>query len=112
MPMSAKLNTEAEVRALLTDLWQRHLPSMHERLLVLDQAAHSISEGRLPEAQREEAQSIAHKLAGNLGMFGHQQAGSIASDIEQALKEHTPETLNQVPYLTHHLREVLAPYLT
>lgn len=110
--MSAKPNTELEVQALLADLWRRHLPSMHERLHVLDRAARSVTAGQLPDAQREEAQSIAHKLAGNLGMFGYQQAGSIASDIEQALKEHTPETLNQVPPLTQHLREVLAPYLT
>jgi HPt (histidine-containing phosphotransfer) domain-containing protein len=109
--MSAKPNPEAEIQALLSDLWQRHLPSMRERLLVLDQTAQSVTAGQLAEPQREEAQSIAHKLAGNLGMFGYQQAGSIASAIEHALKEHTPETLHQLPPLTQHLREVLAPYL-
>jgi len=110
--MSAKPNAEAEIQALLSDLWQRHLPAMHERLAVLDRTAQSLIAGRLPEPQREEAQSIAHKLAGNLGMFGYQQAGSIASEIEQALKEQTPELLKQVPHLTLKLREVLAPYLT
>ena len=102
---------DADIGAMLADLWQRHLPSMHERLDLLDRAALFAAAGRLSESTRAEAQSIAHKLAGNLGMFGYGAAGSIASDIEQILKVPTPRTLVRLASLARQLRQTLAPYL-
>jgi HPt (histidine-containing phosphotransfer) domain-containing protein len=108
--MSAN-HADAEISALLADLWQRHLPSTHERLNLLDHAALAAAAGRLDEPGRAEAQSVAHKLAGNLGMFGHGQAGSVASEIEHILKEPTPETLSQLAALARRLRHTLEPHL-
>lgn len=102
---------DAEINALLADLWQRHLPSMHERLKTLDRAALLAATGSLAENERTEALSIAHKLAGNLGMFGHGQAGSVASEIEHILKEPTPESLAHLATLARRLRHALAPHL-
>lgn len=109
--MSGDINADAEIKALLTELWQRHLPSMHERLKVIDDASLSAVNGRLDEPERAEAQSIAHKLAGNLGMFGYKEAGSIASEIEQILKEPSPESLTLLSGLASKLRNVLQPHL-
>jgi HPt (histidine-containing phosphotransfer) domain-containing protein len=102
--------SDAEIQALLADLWKRHLPQLIERLTLLEQAAHS-GIASLSEEQRAEAQSTAHKLAGNLGMFGHKQAGDTASQIEQTFKNPTPETLAALPALVAQLREALAQHL-
>jgi HPt (histidine-containing phosphotransfer) domain-containing protein len=100
-----------QIDALLADLWQRHLPTLHERLNILDQAAEGACSGVMSERCREEALSIAHKLSGNLGMFGCHQAGQIASQIEHILKSPTPEELVRFPALAHELRTILASRL-
>ncbi|WP_260705356.1 Hpt domain-containing protein [Edaphobacter flagellatus] len=102
---------DTEINALLADLWKRHLPSMHERLKTLDRAALLAAAGRLAENERAEALSTAHKLAGNLGMFGYKLAGSVASEMEHILKEPTPETLGHLAALARRLRHTLAPHL-
>jgi HPt (histidine-containing phosphotransfer) domain-containing protein len=102
---------DGKIEALLAELWQRHLPTLRERLDLLDRTAAEASSGTLAEASRLEALSVAHKLAGNLGMFGHQQATEIASAMEQVLKTPTPETLAALPGLAIDLRNKLAPAL-
>ena len=102
---------DAEIKALLAEMWQRHLPATRERLSLLDHAALAATAGELKEPERAEALSVAHKLAGNLGMFGHNEASSIASEIEQILKEPTEETLSHVATLVRQLRQVLEPHL-
>jgi HPt (histidine-containing phosphotransfer) domain-containing protein len=102
---------DEKIEALLADLWQRHLPTLRERLDLLDRAAAEASSGTLEEASRLEAHSVAHKLAGNLGMFGHQQATEIASSMEQILKTPTPETLTNLTSLATELRQNLTASL-
>jgi len=109
--MDMNSNAEEEINALLADLWQRHLPSMRERLEALERAALDGSEQRLNETERAEAQSVAHKLSGNLGMFGHQQAGLIAGEIEQLLKSPSEETTSRLVPLVQKLRQTLNPHL-
>jgi HPt (histidine-containing phosphotransfer) domain-containing protein len=109
--MDTNSNAEEEINALLAELWQRHLPTTRERLEALERAAVDVSEQHLGEAERAEAQSIAHKLSGNLGMFGYQQAGSIAGEIERVLKSPTEETLPRFISLVQELRETLEPHL-
>jgi HPt (histidine-containing phosphotransfer) domain-containing protein len=100
-----------EIRSLLADLWQRHLPTLLERLDLLDRTAKEAASGNLPEPTREEAQSVAHKLAGNLGMFEHSEAGDIASQMEQILKAPTDQTLPELTPLAQALRQKLSPNL-
>ena len=102
---------DTEIQALLADLWRRHLPSLVERIVVLERAAAEATSGTIPEAVRAEAQSVAHKLAGNLGMFGHRQAGEIASQIEQTLKAPAPETLAGLAPVVASLRQSLNGHL-
>lgn len=109
--MSQNPNADAEINALLADLWQRHLPSTRERLAVLDRAAMAVSANNFDEPTRAEAQAIAHKLSGNLGMFGYQQAGAIAGEIEHILKAPAPNTFSLLVPLVEQLRRTLEPYL-
>ena len=109
--MTTNPNADVEIQALLADLWKKHLPSMRDRLNLLEQAASSAYGGSLGKEQCEEAMSVAHKLAGNLGMFGHNEAGAIASEIEQVYKNLSPETVVQLAALTRKLRQSLEPHL-
>jgi HPt (histidine-containing phosphotransfer) domain-containing protein len=99
---------DGKIDSMIAELWQRHLPLMRERLDVLDRTAADAASGMLSEDSRAEALSIAHKLAGNLGMFGYHQGSEIASEIEQTLKEPTPESLSALTIQARQLREALA----
>lgn len=104
-------NPSGEIDSLLANLWQRHLPTLRERLDLLTRTAAQAATGSLDETARAEGQSVAHKLSGNLGMFGHHKAGDIASQIEHILKIPTPETLCQLTSLAQSLRETVAANL-
>jgi HPt (histidine-containing phosphotransfer) domain-containing protein len=103
--------TEAKVDNLIAELWQKHLPSLRERLALLDRTAVEASSGSLPEGSRAEALTVAHKLAGNLGMFGYPQGSAVASEMEHILKAPTPQTLPRLATLAAQLRQTLAPGL-
>lgn len=98
---------EAKVDHLIAELWRKGLPSLRDRLDTLDRAAAEAASGALAEATRAEAQSIAHKLAGNLGMFGYPKGSEVASKMEHTLKAPTPETLATLPGLAKQLRQTL-----
>ena len=56
-----------KIDTLLADLWRKNLPTLRERLDLLDLIAASASSGTIPPDSRDEAISIAHKLSGSLG---------------------------------------------
>lgn len=99
---------EAKISTLLSNLWERNLPTLRERLDILDRAASTASSGELPEDSRAEALDIAHRLSGSLGMFGYHQGTEIARQIEQILKAPTPATLLGLTSLTRDLHQSLA----
>jgi HPt (histidine-containing phosphotransfer) domain-containing protein len=103
--------TEAKVDNLIAELWQKHLPNLRERLALIDRTAVEASSGTLAETSRAEALSIAHKLAGNLGMFGYPIGSEVASQIEHILKAPTSENLTRLATLATQLRQALAPGL-
>ena len=111
MAMIEDKGVEEEINTLLADLWQKHLPALRERLGLLDDAALDATAGRLTDPKRAEAQSVAHKLAGNLGMFGHGEAGSLASEIEQIYKDPSEEAFEKLPALARSLRQQLSSHL-
>jgi HPt (histidine-containing phosphotransfer) domain-containing protein len=98
---------EAKIEALLSELWERNLPTLHERLNVLDRAASEAASGSLTEASRTEALDIAHKLSGSLGLFGRHQGTEIVRKIEQILNSPVPSALVRLTPLATELRRVL-----
>ena len=78
-------NNDAQARALelLKVLWEQHKGTIFERLAELERASHSALE--LSGESRQEACSIAHKLAGSLGTFGFRQGSELARDSEHIL---------------------------
>jgi HPt (histidine-containing phosphotransfer) domain-containing protein len=99
---------DSQIDALLVQLWQKNLPTIRERLDLMDKFGSLAVSGELDEATRVEALNIAHKLAGSLGMYGYQQGTEIASKIERILKSPTPETLATLSTLATDLRKSLA----
>jgi HPt (histidine-containing phosphotransfer) domain-containing protein len=93
---------------LLLQLWQKNLPTIRQRLDLLDQFSSAAVSGKLEEPTRIEALNIAHKLAGSLGMYGYQQGTEVASKMERILKSPTPETLTTLGALAADLRKSLA----
>jgi HPt (histidine-containing phosphotransfer) domain-containing protein len=97
-----------QIDTLLADLWKKNLPTVRERLALLDRIASTAASGTLAEDTRLEALTVAHKLSGSLGMFGYQQGTQIAASIERILKEPTPQDLATLTVLAADLRQSLA----
>jgi HPt (histidine-containing phosphotransfer) domain-containing protein len=93
---------------VIAQLWQKNLPTIRERLDLLDQLGSAAVSGTLEEPTRIEALNIAHNLAGSLGMYGYQQGTEVASKMERILKSPTPETLVTLRALAADLRKSLA----
>jgi HPt (histidine-containing phosphotransfer) domain-containing protein len=106
--LATKKSAPDQIDTVLAQLWQKNLPTIRERLDLLDQFASAASTGALDEATRVEALGIAHKLAGSLGMYGYQQGTEVASKMERILKSPTPETLITLRSLAVDLRKSLA----
>ena len=101
-------DTQTQIDTVLAQLWQKNLPTLRERLDLLDQFGSAAASGTLDEPTRIEALNIAHKLAGSLGMYGYQQGTEVASKMERILKFPTPETLVTLQSLATDLRASLA----
>jgi HPt (histidine-containing phosphotransfer) domain-containing protein len=101
-----QINTQID--DILLQLWQKNLPTIRERLDLMDQFGLAAATGTLAETTRIEALNIAHKLAGSLGMYGYQQGTEVASKMERILKSPTPETLATLRTLATDLRESLS----
>jgi HPt (histidine-containing phosphotransfer) domain-containing protein len=101
------INDDEKIETLLATLWQRQLPLLRERLDLLDRTAAEASAGLLSEASRNEALSVAHKLAGSLGMFGYHRGTETARTIEMILKTPTRDTLPDLACLARNLRATL-----
>jgi HPt (histidine-containing phosphotransfer) domain-containing protein len=104
--MKAPINDQID--DLLLQLWQKNLPTIRQRLELMDQFGSAAVSGSLEEHTRIEALNIAHKLAGSLGMYGYQKGTEVASKMERILKSPTPETLATLRALAADLRKSLA----
>ncbi len=89
---------------LLALIWQRNLPLTRDRLERLEAAAREAEAGQLSASTRFEALSMAHKLAGCLGMFGFPNATETARQLELLLETGALQSAPQLRLLTERLR--------
>lgn len=75
------------MQQMLAELWQQHRAAIHERVAIISKATEALSLGSISDAQLEEAQSAAHKLAGVLGTFGRSNGTGLARAIENWLAD-------------------------
>jgi HPt (histidine-containing phosphotransfer) domain-containing protein len=87
------------------DIWNRNRDQTIARLDLLDRAAEA---DPLTEQLRKEAMSIAHKLAGSLGMFGFNDGTRLARSIEHHLETAHPSSAT-LTNLSAELRQSLFP---
>jgi HPt (histidine-containing phosphotransfer) domain-containing protein len=85
------------IAAALASLWERNLPVLLARLDLLTKAA---AADPLPDELRLEAVGVAHKLAGSLGMFGYNEATTIARSLEHTLEHEHPDRERVLKLLT------------
>ncbi len=101
-------DSQEKTDALLASLWLRNRPIVEERLATLDRAASFAAAGALEQDLREEAVDTAHKLAGSLGMYGHDDGTRLARQLEMLLDYPTPDPA-QIRTLATQLRSSLFP---
>ncbi|MCU1323563.1 MAG: Hpt domain protein [Acidobacteriaceae bacterium] len=108
------MNSEAaaETAALIANLWQRQLPTLHERLDTLDRIAASSAHGSISAEDRQEGIAISHKFAGSLGMYGYARGSQVASEMETFLRSDEAFDPGVLLSLTFQLRESIFPTLS
>ena len=86
--LTAPMDQQQKLQQMLAALWQQHRSAIEERVDILSRACDALRQGNLTMADREEAQSAAHKLAGVLGTFGRTEGTDVARRMEILLADH------------------------
>ncbi|NJN07440.1 MAG: response regulator [Richelia sp. RM2_1_2] len=92
-------NKQQQTKEALTKLWEKLKVQSIEGVEILEQAVSALLENNLEEELRENAQRVAHKLAGRLGIFSFSQGSDLAREIEQIFKLQVNLDRNQGLYL-------------
>jgi HPt (histidine-containing phosphotransfer) domain-containing protein len=71
---------------LLQSIWSEQYELLADRIGVIERATSALEDDSLEEGLRVQAQRAAHMLAGSIGVFGFQQAGEAARDLELELE--------------------------
>lgn len=96
-------SSESVFQASMAGLWTKYQDLMTQRVEALTAGAAAIAADTLtPDIQAEAAQA-AHKLAGVLGMFEHDEGSDLARDIEIRLESVSAADWQQVPPLVEQL---------
>ncbi len=98
---------QERLSSLLSKMWKRNLPEIEARIAVLDRAASAAIIGPLAPDLHQEALSVAHKLAGSLGMYGYWHASELARLIEQLLEANIPIQSTRLLDQTAELRRAI-----
>jgi len=103
--VTREADAEEKTRTLVASLWIKSRPTIEARVELLERA--SVADP-LGDELRAEAHSVAHKLAGSLGMFGFPEGTRVARELELRLEISgaDPAVLAD---LTKQLREILFP---
>ncbi len=106
---STNSKADAETQALIAELWQRYLPTTHERLDILDRLAAKSATQPLSKQEHDEVIAISHKFAGNLGMYGFPKGSEFAMKIEQLFRSVPSPSADTFRHLTTSMRESIFP---
>ena len=101
-------NAQTRTTQLIADLWRKNEPQILARLALLEDATAAADAGVLSDPQRTEAESLSHKLAGSLGMFGFPAGTTIARALEDEFHLDAPDPA-VLKTLTYRLRTTLFP---
>lgn len=99
-------DTTQQVKAITTKVWDRFKGKYEEQATTLEQQVAALATVASSVTQQE-AEQIAHKLAGSLGMFGLMNASHLAHQVEQLVNGHdlSPIQIQEAIRLTRLLRQ-------
>jgi HPt (histidine-containing phosphotransfer) domain-containing protein len=109
--MSSGNTQQPGMSEALDRLWKQYLPTMEERVAILQKAARSLAGRELSDDERAEANSAAHKLAGVLGTFGLTKGTVLAREAEIRYSGDNgtdPENAEQLVKIAEQLRAMIA----
>ncbi len=92
-----------QLKTELSIVWERHRSLNQRRLTHLEDVLAKLQSNALEHKQWHEAQQIAHKLAGALGIFGFVEASQLAREIETIFERCEADRVlrkDQIPRLT------------
>lgn len=86
----------------LKNIWQRHRQTVCSRVAAVADAISLLKINQLTLDLRRQAADNAHKLAGNLGTFGHSKGSEHARALELALQSSTPPSSEEIQKMIAH----------
>ena len=110
-PMATRNAEQSGMVDALNRLWKQYLPTMEERVAILQKAARNLAGRELSDDERAEANSAAHKLAGVLGTFGLTKGTVLAREAEILYSGDNgtdPENAKQLVKIAEQLRAMIA----
>jgi len=103
--MKSDNSQTAETASLIAELWQRHLPTLLDRMDTLDRIAQTAASTGLIDKDREEGLGISHKFAGSLGMYGYSHGSEISMQLEELFRSIPLERTDVLTPLVIELRQ-------
>ena len=100
-------NAAAQTQKLLASLWTRNLPTLKDRLDMIEHAADIAKSASLTPPLRRDAAMTAHKLAGSLGMFGYTEGTELARKLELIFDDPSNPDTHRLVELSTTLRQSL-----
>jgi HPt (histidine-containing phosphotransfer) domain-containing protein len=95
---------KSQLASGLAMIWQRHQQLVHQRAAFIADAVILLKLNQLTPDLREEAGEDAHKLAGNLGTFGHPTGSEHARALELKLLSGAQLDSSDVQQLDSHVQ--------
>jgi HPt (histidine-containing phosphotransfer) domain-containing protein len=109
--MAAGDTQQPQMAEALNRLWKQYLPTMEERVAVLENVACTLRARELTVDERTAANNAAHKLAGVLGTFGLTQGTVLAREAETLYSEDAgthPGKAKQLAEIAAQLKAMIA----
>lgn len=89
---SGSTSSRSQHAIALNKAWEKYRDKSKKQLAILEKTLQIWKAGKLDANQLQAAQLNAHKLAGNLGVFGFEEESRLASELEQLLETNFQKT--------------------
>ena len=99
-------DSKTALTAGIAKIWHRHSELVFRRVKFIADALHLLNMEQLPADLREQAGDDAHKLAGNLGSFGHPAGSEHARALEHMFLSEAQLTATESEEMGLHLNQL------
>jgi DNA-binding response OmpR family regulator len=92
--------------AHLTKTWEKFKPKLLSQIDTLEAIVNAWIAGHIVSEQQQQAEGIAHRLAGSLGLFGWVEGSQLARQIELLFQQEEILEAEQVQSVIHHIQSL------